>query len=98
MLCAIVANMKCMLIKDAINNKFVIHADRIAVAGDGGTIGFELVDPDGVIHQLFIDKRIGTKTRDHLYAHHYPADSQSIHLGLNESVLTELDKVMGKLT
>jgi hypothetical protein len=43
-----------MNIEDALINRFEIHSDRITVAGDGGTIGFELIDSDGetppVIH------------------------------------------------
>lgn len=83
-----------MKIQDAINCRFSISPDNIAVAGDGGTIGFELVDIDGEMHYLFVDRRIGTKTRDHIYAYHYPTDSNSIHLGLNESILTELKKLI----
>jgi hypothetical protein len=83
-----------MNLQNAVINKFSIPPEKIAVAGDGGTIGFELVDSEGEIHQLFIDRRIGTKTRDHLYGIHYPADSKSIYLGLNESILTELYKTM----
>jgi hypothetical protein len=83
-----------MNIEDALINRFEIHSDRITVAGDGGTIGFELIDSDGETHQLFIDRRTGTTTCDHLYASHYPADERTIHLGIKTNVLIELRKAM----
>ena len=81
-----------MEIHEAFKNKYRIDFDKVAVAGDGGTICFELIDSDNESHILFIDKRIESKTMNHLYANQYPNEPNSVHLGMNEELLKTIDK------
>ncbi|GHN02262.1 hypothetical protein WSM22_37510 [Cytophagales bacterium WSM2-2] len=74
--------------------KFSIDPVKISVAADGGTIAFELLDAEGETHQFFIDRRIRSDTRDHLYSGQYPGSKDSIYLGMNEGILNELEKIM----
>ncbi len=82
-----------MEIQKALKNKYQIDYNKVAVAGDGGTICFELVDCDNEHHFLFIDRRIDSKTINHFYANNYPGETDSIHLGLNEDLLIEIEKI-----
>lgn len=89
MLCGI---KKLMEVQKALKKKYQIDFDKVAVACDGGTICFELIDSDNENHILFIDRRIESKTINHLYANHYPSEPDSVHLGMNEELLNTIEK------
>ena len=52
-----------------------------AAAADGGTLFFSFTDDRGTKHDLYVDGRIGTNTRDHLYAVSYPKLPESRYIG-----------------
>ncbi|MGB0850156.1 MAG: hypothetical protein ACPGTP_02820 [Bacteroidia bacterium] len=81
-----------MEIQEALKNKYQIDFDKIDVAGDGGTICFELIDSDNVHHLLFIDRRIESKTINQLYANKYPSEPDSVLLGTDEELLNTLER------
>lgn len=50
-----------MSIQDVISTgNYTLSPLKLVIAGDGGTVAFELTDLDREIHHLFIDRRIGT--------------------------------------
>ena len=81
-----------MDVREALKNKYQIDFNKVAVAGDGGTIYLELIDEDDECHILFIDKRIDSKTTNHLYADHYPGEPNSVHIGIDERLLNTITK------
>ena len=64
---------------------------RSAVAADGGTLAYSFTDARGTDHNLFVDRRIKTSTRDHFYADSYPKSSDSRYLGYFPEVLTRIE-------
>ena len=65
-----------------------------AVAADGGTITVSFVDAKGVSHHLFIDRRIRTDTRDHLYSEAHPNSPKSRYIGCSPAVIKRLEEVL----
>ncbi len=79
-----------MDITKALKHLYEIDLKTLAVAGDGGTICFELIDSENEVHLLFLDKRIKSKTINHFYANQYPNKPGSIHLGVNLELLNRI--------
>jgi type IV secretory pathway protease TraF len=52
-----------------------------AIASDGGTISASFTDSAGESFDIFIDRRIGTETRDHIYSVAHPASPDSKYHG-----------------
>lgn len=59
-----------------------IHMDPIpfTILEDGGTAPGRFTDAKGRIFDFYIDRRIGTKTRDAIYLNAYPGRPKSVRV------------------
>lgn len=53
---------------------------------DGGTIGFSVKDGEGKIHQLYIDGKIDSTTKDVFFSGNLPGYPDSEELGRNDEL------------
>ena len=83
-----------MILHHAIQSDYTIRTDTIAVAADGGTLCFQLCDADGEIHEVFIDRRINTSTRDHLYAVAYPDKANTVWYGYDSRLVDTINSIL----
>lgn len=78
------------ILQKTVDGKYEIKSD-IAIARDGGTISFVVVDDAGESHILFVDRRIGTDTKDVFYKDEYPGKDGSIQLGKNDALIAKVE-------
>lgn len=71
------------LLDQIVKNEIELLPDREHCL-DGGTIMFSVKLADGQIRQMFLDRRLGSKTPDQFYADAYPDRQGSLRLGKND--------------
>jgi hypothetical protein len=67
-----------------------------AIAADGGTVSVTFEDNAGINHNLYIDRRVHAKTKDHVYSTAYPESSSSIYLGECSDFVKIIDSYLEK--
>jgi hypothetical protein len=81
-------------LQDIENNDFKIDPEY-AVALDGGTVGFSLT-LGSKKHDMYLDRRLNSSTRDEFYIGDYPGNEGSTYLGKSDKLKSALDEIVKK--
>ena len=68
---------------------------QCAVAADGGTIAIWFTDSCGTTQNLFLDRRIRTTTRDHLYRKAHPGSPETEYIGYSVEAVGMFEEIIG---
>jgi hypothetical protein len=69
---------------------------KYAAAADGGTLWISIDDSSGIHHDFYIDRRLKTETRDHIYLQAPPSSQGSKYLGEATFIVSEVEAIIGK--
>ena len=69
---------------------------QLAIAGDGGTIAVSFVDVKGITQHIYLDRRIRTKTRDHIYLNNHSKSAGTRHVGFSAEAIEIIENMISK--
>ncbi|MGJ4789492.1 hypothetical protein [Leptospira koniambonensis] len=76
------------------NGQFTIIENTIAVAADGGTVAFILIDSRKDKYTFYLDRRIESETINHFYINEYPGSIDSLSIGENPTLLAVVERML----
>jgi hypothetical protein len=82
------------ILQKTLEGQYQIIPDKIAVASDGGTIAFPVINEEGDRRHLYIDRRGRSDTQNEFYEGSYPGNEGSIRLGRNDALIAKVEAAL----
>ena len=81
------------ILQKTVDGEYEIQPN-ITVYLDGGTVSCRIKNGSGDTHQLYLDRRIRTETKDVFYKDEHPGQEDSVQLGRNDALVAKIEATL----